>query len=496
VLASAVRAADDGVVDGRVLVDGAPAAAHVEIQRVGDVGTDHVPTRFHGHDPTDIAPWATSPVLATVAAGADGRFHAAGLADGTYRLTAVREDGARESRFVDVTAGAPATVEIATASGGFVLRGRAVHADGTPFRGWIAAYWLDVHDAWTPTGEDGSFRFAGIEDAKASLVAVRPGETMASGPTVALPRSDEFVFTVDVAGGPELHGFVVEADGGKAIPGATVYLAQAAPGLFGETAVRGGPDGQWRAKAWSACRVYGVAPGFRWGETSYSDGAGKERFDAKRDLPIRLDRTVVVTGRVTRADGSPVAGAVVRSRSWFWPNSPWDAVETRTAADGAYRIEEVDAGSAAISPGAIVYVAGGGFVTPGLAGTLSQSFETATKTLGVKAKPGGTATRDLVVEPGGRAVVRVVDDKGAPVAGALVSAAWMPTSGDNFGFEVGVPTLPSRTDADGRVVAGDLVPDGAYTFQADAPGRPRVSAAPTKVKSGAESVVEIRVPAR
>src|SRR5262245_21036635 len=225
--ATGTRASDGGVVEGFVR----GGAARVEVRRVGDIGTDRVPGRFRGHDPTDIAPWATAAVTATAATGTDGAYRIDGLAPGVYWATAVRDDGAQASRVVGIDgweSGARADLSLPTH--GSALDGRAVHADGSPFLGWIQATWQDVHTAWTPTSKDGSFRFGGVEGEKASLVAVRPSEMYTTW-DLALPAAAPVVFTVDAAGGHELHGRVVAEDGGAGVPNAAVYLAQAAPGI-------------------------------------------------------------------------------------------------------------------------------------------------------------------------------------------------------------------------------------------------------------------------
>src|SRR5262245_66431011 len=75
-LATGTRASDGGVVEG--VVRG--GAARVEVRRAGDIGTDRVPGRFRGHDPTDVAPWATTAVTSTAATGAGGAVRIEGLA--------------------------------------------------------------------------------------------------------------------------------------------------------------------------------------------------------------------------------------------------------------------------------------------------------------------------------------------------------------------------------------------------------------------------------
>ena len=482
--ATGTRASDGVVVEG--VVRG--GAARVEVRRVGDIGTDRVPGRFRGHDPTDIAPWATASVSATAATGTDGAYRIDGLAPGVYWATAVRDDGAQASVAIDVgESGARADLSLPTHGSAF--DGRAVHADGSPFLGWIQATWKDVHTAWTPTAKDGSFRFGGVGGEKASLVAVRPGEMCTTVLEVLLPPNGPVVFAVDAAGGHELHGRVVAEDGGAGVPNATVYLAQAAPGIYGYTAVRTDTDGRWHAKSWSDCRMFGVAPGFRWGEGRCpppADGDGRDP-DWRGDATVALQRTATVTGRVTRADGEPVAGVVVYARAIGWPNSPWDLVGTTTATDGTYRLTEVD------PTGANVYAFGGGFASAGLADDLPHCYDVVHPRLGVELKPRATRVHDIVVEPIARVVVRVVDEKDEPVAGALVWSPWWRYTGDNFGHLAWPRGLPATSDADGRVVVPDLVPGGGYTFQADADGRARGTAGPVKVKSGEERVVEIRL---
>lgn len=150
-----------------------------------------------------------------------------------------------------------------------------------------------------------------------------------------------------------------------------------------------------------------------------------------------LTRGVRLRGRVTGADGKPVAGATVSTQETYYVVNDFHPTN-KTDADGRYRL-------AALRPGPItvtVFAKGHG---PALART--------------DLKPG--ATLDVQLPEPRKMEGQVVDGDGAPIASAYMrSQDWR-----------GQSSLPleTNTDANGRFTINDA-PDDAVVFQVGADG--------------------------
>jgi hypothetical protein len=148
---------------------------------------------------------------------------------GEYEVTARADDGACAWAREFCYTGNPHTeVSLVLYGGGGVLVGRAVHADGTPFRGFAYAYvgGHPRHGATTPlrptpTDEEGRFRLQALPEGEVDLSLVKPEVLQSVFAHVAVPQVEERVFVVE--DGLELReGTVVADDTGEAIVGAWI----------------------------------------------------------------------------------------------------------------------------------------------------------------------------------------------------------------------------------------------------------------------------------
>ncbi len=280
-------------------------------------------------------------------------------------------------------------------------------------------------------GEDGSFAFYGLPTGRYSLRASWPG-TAAKARTVALRPP-----VVAETGARDVR-LVLVADGG--VRGTVQRNDGVAPAMFtvalGGGAAFGGGSGEFA--------ITGVPAGKHTLRISGLDFATRtiDGLEVKPGQLLDLGRITVVrgrqlTGKVVRADGSPVAGATVTvtKKVTGVVAGPAGAVlsdlkQVTSRADGTFAL--VGLGNGALAVGAEHLEGRSGFMLLS-AGTDDLSFE-------LTLQPAGTL-RGLVTrggEPASGAVV-VANAKGAPSGGASVT-----------------------TGSDGRYQFGALTP-GLYT---------------------------------
>jgi len=352
-----------------------------------------------------------------------------------------------DSRSLPPSADAPAEPDAAGSpgeeAGPVSLRGRIVHGDRTPFRGFFAVE--SAHEKPFPVAEDGGFvlrsRFAG----GVRIVASTDGFRAVSG-YVADPREEEFVFVVD-GEGREVAGLVIDAETREPVPGARVESEGGRAELTG--ACTTDADGRFRCPFRGGYVTLAVdAPGYAPARLLFRPGA---------EISVPLLRGAVLEGRVVASPGGrPVAGIPVYAcRDDGRPDDVVLSVETDRT--GAFRIERLPAGEWN------VFALGTGFSPKG-AGALSDAWRY--NPFAVRLEAGEKARHDLEVVPAGRIVGRVLDESGDPVPGTELSV-----SGGNMTPWERICTREAggTSGPDGRFRLGSLMPGVSYSLRADSP---------------------------
>jgi hypothetical protein len=374
--------------------------------------------------------------------GADGRFEFRGLKAGDYTVSARRAGFARASvdpvKVSEAQAGEP--VEL-TLRPGTTLSGFVRDKSGAGASGWsISAreagqpagspFGSGALRSEEPTGPDGAFLLEGA-------VAGGTYELQVMGPSGIGPRKAGVVAPAEgveltVTGAGEIHGRVVDADSGRAVPdfqlryqpdaqGGVRFVMRMGPGRGrgpyerqtfhtedGTFVLEDVPAGRWTVEAF--------APGYQAGSASaVSVGEG----EAAEGVEIRLSKGGVISGRVLEArTGRPILDATVRAElsgggprvGMMRMGGEGDDNEAATDAEGRYEI-------AGLAPGTWTVTAS------------HPDWSEATTSVELKEAP---ATADIRLGRGG-SVGGTVLAAGRPVAGAQVSLS---AAGDS-GFRPG-----------------------------------------------------------
>jgi protocatechuate 3,4-dioxygenase beta subunit len=435
---------ETGSIEGFVRRDGAPAPARVQAILVREVRWG-VPEGWG--EPRDEA--IGEPRIAS--AGDDGAFRINHAATGTYRVTAVGPDGASASGDARVAvAAARAIVHLDLRPRPPLAHGRAVHADGAPFRGQVRATLGTTPEAdwqWVETREDGSFAVPAFPERPFDQFQARSGAVTYS---VRARGLDPLLLVVD-AGVTRLEGRVIDAENEAPIVGARVRLSSAVPGPFAvsvhsETITDA--DGSFAVP----CSAEGTLTVFAEGHDR-----ARERVTTPGRAEIRLWPSRRIVGRVVSAhDEAPVAGIrvyAVPREEWWWrgvASAPSDETGAFVIADAPS--EPVDV--VALGPG-----------------WCSDGFEADESASDPLALPSGRRN-DLVVRVKRSARVRgrVLQADGRPASGAIVEVV----------REAG---RRARTNVSGVVgaYAAAATADGSYLLDAvpsDATVRLRASSGP------------------
>lgn len=348
-----------GALTGRVtLPDGQTPAALARIYL----------ERLYTDDPRGQMPGYTYlpgviPTQAAAVTEADGRFVLPKCEAGRYQLVVRKAGYVPLVQEVQIVAGQTQELTLALPQGGAVA-GRVLAADGQPASGkrvvltaqekrieifspWYSYYWpLDLQQ--TLTAADGTYRLEGIP----------PGRWWA------------FVFEGGVPQG--VRSIVVP--GGAVVAGIDFRLSP----LTGEVAgaVRGSDGAPLQGVFLRLTRL--DAP---WGVIErYTDAEGKYRFEAlmpgswmlygaaeglasqvhevqvRADAPCAVDLTLTpggtLSGRLTAADGAPIAGAWITTAApgRRWPAGPGLSLQgARSGADGSFTLPALAPGHYALS---------------------------------------------------------------------------------------------------------------------------------------------------
>jgi hypothetical protein len=387
---------------------------------------------------------ATHPDVQT-STDADGRYVLGRLAIGRWFARATDGRAGPGWGVTTTDSAAESTLDLSLRERGSPLTVLAVHADGTPFRGWLllAGNWREPWGA-VPVATDasGRARFEALESGVARLTAMRPGTFRSAIFTVLIPRSEEVRIVVD---GPSrmLSGRVVDPSG-RPVAGAAVDARS-----FEET-------------GFTASGVTDSGGEFEFSSpigrlTLIANAEGFVRTDvdvAARDVaPITLilQRPARIHGVVRDASsGRAVAGVPVGHTSTEAGGIP--APITKTDAEGRYALEGVRPG------GVVVVVCGEGWLAKDLEDVEPGRFDP----YALEIRAGTDRVLDVDVVRAPRLEGVVVDAQHRPRAS--VSLSLRPTSG--FGHRM-IPTDRGTSDSEGRFSFSTLAPRTAYTVEAE-----------------------------
>jgi len=288
---------------------------------------------------------AEAPAEERVYASSDarGNFRVEGLAPGDYLLEARAVGyGVAEQERVKVPAVGPLTVELSKAG---VIEGFVVDAQGAPAAG-AEVQVSGREPATTTTGPGGGFSLE-VEPGSYVVSARRGGEAGAldSAVTVRAGATLRDV-RIQLGQGGVLEGRVVARGSGAPVAGASVDVSPYS---------KNGDSGRAVTDDAGRFSVGGLAPGsydLVVGAPGYSSALRRaltvavgERFPVE----IQLTGTGTVEGSVRDSAGQPVSGAHV-SGGTRWGGTLGDApAETRTDAEGKYRLEGLAAGSVTLN---------------------------------------------------------------------------------------------------------------------------------------------------
>jgi hypothetical protein len=385
-----------------------------------------------------LAPWqrAEAPAEERVYAASDerGNFRVEGLAPGSYQLEARAPGHARTVlRNVRVPATGPMTVALKAAG---VIEGFVVDAQGQPATGAEVQVGGRAPQVAT-TGQGGGFS---VEVEPGShIVSARRGDEAGSldkPVTVSVGQTVRDV-RVKLGKGSVLEGLVVAKATGAPVVGASVAVSPAG---------RSGDSGSAVTDDTGHFSVGGLAPG------SYDLDVSAPGFSplARRGLTVtagerfplelELTGTGAVEGQVKDGAGQPVQGAqVVGGTRWGGAlgNTP---AESRTDAQGRYRLEGLGAGT--------VYLTAR---REGSALGVSESVEL---------REGGTAQQDFTLGETGTVEGGVRASSGSLPAEPLIVTA------SRRGVQFFGPTDVGRADVDATGNFRIMLPPGTYNLSA------------------------------
>jgi hypothetical protein len=263
------------------------------------------------------------------------------------------------------------------------------------------------------TAADGSYELIAPEPGDASVsVQSLDGKTHYASRYLKVPDAPSYTLDFKL-GGASVSGIVVDKDTGEGVPGAR--LSASAKKGDDQGGANAGPDGRF---------AFEVSPG-EYSVVTFAEGYAKSESDLSvgpggaSEVRLEMSRGQVLQGKVVDASGKPVAGQRVIAKSR--DGAPGMDM-TLALADGGFRFDRLQAKAYDLSTGrpAVGYATRAG-VTPGDKDVV------------------------LVLRPGGRVRLAVVDGRGAPVAEASARVTSV------SGVAVFLPTPPDQTDPAGIV---------------------------------------------
>jgi hypothetical protein len=368
---------------------------------------------------------------------AEGRFALTGLGPGRHALTA-RARGRGFASRSGVALGASLEMTLEPAS---TLFGVVSGPDGKPVAGAIVTT-LAMRSTQAPRPERsdawGRYELNGLAAGLYDVAVRAPGLAPGAVSNVALDGRDDVRVDVALQPGARVTGRLVGANdkplagevsigelGGQPAPYVLADLLRAASGADGRFAIDAVPIGTHALGA--------TAPGLGAKRVEVEVSATQRAVDVG---DVRMEAGLVIRGRVRTAAGEPIASADVQANSTHSPLGR--SARAQTDDDGAFA------------------VGGLGPVTYNLSAT-APGFGTTR----FRAEPGADPI-DLVLEPAGRIVGRVQDERGQPIESFNVVARAV-AEGQAGAFE------PFQVE-DGRFTLENVLP-GDYAVTVRAPER-------------------------
>jgi protocatechuate 3,4-dioxygenase beta subunit len=438
-----------------------------------------------------------------VVTGADGAFRIEGAKPAqTVQAYLVKEGYAASTsnKPFAVTADQPTTGVVLRMSRVLVVKGVVSAGDGGPIRdGKVTAMsWTDSGDGGgmapraymggasggstsAPIHADGSFEvpLSGAAGNRLRVTAAaldHPSAT--SDPVTVVDGQSEYVVNVNLDGGKDLEGKVVDKQGGAPVAGAQISIQQRTSRGGGVTAMNsmtvppmggagfyGGGGGVVWAMTDSEGRfaIGHLAPG-SYGVTARADGyvAGTATVDlaSAATVTVEVEPELTIEGVVTMSDGSPVEGANVGASrdaaaggDQTGPQSKMPmgfmggGSTTTTGAGGWFRVGGLSSGTYRLT------------VSGGRQGDLNIRTK--------KTEPYAAGLKDvkIVVDAGGIIAGRVLDPQKRGAAGVWVYANPEQNNGKNV---QGAESRQSRTKDDGTFAVVGLADVTTYAVTVQA----------------------------
>ncbi|MCU0725504.1 MAG: carboxypeptidase-like regulatory domain-containing protein [Planctomycetes bacterium] len=436
-----------GAILVEVLLHGRPVRAEVEIRPRGE-GDAALPPR--------------GPAVFAAGAWGDGRALFAPAPPGCYEILA-RDAGGRTGAttvWVDPP-GARVLARIELPGGEHVLRGRAMRADGTAFRGNVNAFTsrfgagepaIDFQTAPAETDAEGRFAIPGLFEGQVWLRAAGPDGLVSRAGPFRVPNAAEVRFVVD-EGASDFTGRVLDAADDRPVAGAEVRFGGGKQARSAEWSTRADGSGAFRLRRLPGDgRLEVSAPGFTRGRLSVP--ADRTAAD------IRISRVAVVRGIVLDAtDGTPLPGIPVRAsagtRVWSFP-----VTRTVSGPDGRFELP-----------------LGGAGLVRGLAAGAGR----ASAVMEVESAPGAGVEVRLLAGLAAGLAGAVLDETGGGLAGVPVWA-----------WSRGIGEWETVTAEDGTFAFDALPPREGLTLYASPAGRAEVEAEVRTGRPGETVRVEMR----
>jgi RNA polymerase sigma-70 factor (ECF subfamily) len=385
------------------------------------------------------------------ATGAEGTVRIDGIAAGDWILQVRAEGYARWAQKVTVPRGGGRPPVVVLLSRGCSLPGTVREKGGAPVSGvevllrnpsWsYLAPGFSHSSARTDAG--GRWRIEGLAPGIHEVCVRLPSGTLRSEGSVVLPGPDRYDIVLDRGG--SITGRVTDAATGKPLARAVVVASVQPPGppfrqaypralstADGSFLLPDLPEGMFAA-------VTAVRDGYL-PYNGEGDPNAQTFLEAGASLrrDIRMERGVVVRGRVTDEAGVPLPGA--RVGLLFEGNDSGSGPGADADAGGAYLLRTRGGRRA------LFLVGEDRHPLPGMPPWAAQAFQQgrAPESLVVLLPETGEVVRDFTLPLGATVEGRVLDDDGKPVAGLRVR-------GGSSGYSPGGVALPSSADGSFRL---------------------------------------------